>query len=656
MNSVHHSQRLAAAAALFMASLTVAAAPAPLEAFFDDPVLSGAALSPDGRLVAMRVASKNAKARLVVLDLQTFKPTPVAGFDDAPIGRFQWVNSQRLVFDTIPQLLGPNIVEFGPGLFAVNADGSRFRQLVKTSVPFAVIGSVNDTLLPWPTQLLQPGTRREGDHVFVVLPGEASRERLGYFKLQWLNTVSGRAEELEMPLHAQQWILDADDKLRAVTTRQQDQLALQFREADKPWAELRSFSLFSPRAVTPRYIAPDGQLYVEAQHQGRSALFLMDRSTGTLSDKPVLASQDFDVHASFINGQGKLLGLRYTIDAEVTQWLDADMKALQGAVDVLLPNSANRLDVPLRGDSPFVLVTALADMQPDEAYIFNKATRKLTRLGTSHPAIDRAQMGQTDFVRYKARDGLVIPAYLTLPSGRPRKNLPLVVLVHGGPWVRGADWRWNAEVQFLASRGYAVLQPEFRGSTGHGSALFEAGHKQWGRAMQTDLVDGVRWAVAQGFADAQRVAVAGASYGGYATLMGLADAPETFRCGISWVGVTDVNLLFSRAWSDMNNETKTYSMGRLIGDPVLDAEMLKAVSPVHNAARIKQPLLLAYGEWDARVPLEHGRRLRDALKPHNSDVEWVVYDKEGHGWSQPKTRIDFWGRAETFLRRCLAPR
>jgi dipeptidyl aminopeptidase/acylaminoacyl peptidase len=346
-----------------------------------------------------------------------------------------------------------------------------------------------------------------------------------------------------------------------------------------------------------------------------------------------------------------LLGLRFTVDAEVTQWLDADMAALQDQVDRLLPATGNRLQVPKHGDSPWILVEAFADRQPTTTYAYQRVTRRLVQLGNTHPGLSRSQLGTTDLVHIPARDGLDIPTYLTLPPGENKKNLPLVVLVHGGPWLRGASWHFDPQVQFLASRGYAVLQAEFRGGTGFGRRHFTAGFKQWGRAMQDDLADATRWAVAQGHADARRICIAGASYGGYATLMGLINDPDLYRCGVEWVGVTDIGLMFSVDWSDVTEEWKKYGQLRLIGDPKADAEALAAVSPLQNAARLKQPLLMAYGEFDARVPLIHGEKFRDAVKAHNPQVEWVVYEKEGHGWSKPETRIDFWGRVEKFLAR-----
>jgi dipeptidyl aminopeptidase/acylaminoacyl peptidase len=266
------------------------------------------------------------------------------------------------------------------------------------------------------------------------------------------------------------------------------------------------------------------------------------------------------------------------------------------------------------------------------------------------PGIDPRQMGRMDFVRFKARDGLTVPMYLALPPARFGKSaLPTVVLIHGGPWARGTTWGWHREAQFLASRGYLVLEPEFRGSTGYGFAHFKAGWRQWGQAMQHDVTDAVNWALEQGLADPKRVCAAGASYGGYATLMALAREPGLFRCGIAWVGVTDIELLFSASWTDISESARRYGMRHMIGDPDKDAAQLRANSPVGNVAKITQPLILAYGGSDLRVPIEHGRKFRDLVTKTNPNVEWIVYGDEGHGWVKLETNVDFWTRVAKFL-------
>jgi dipeptidyl aminopeptidase/acylaminoacyl peptidase len=639
-----------------VAALHAAPALPPIEHFFHNPQFGSAQLSPDGKRVAFLVAAQGGKARLAVLDLQTMKPTVAASYEEADISRFEWVNDQRLVFTQ-------SIDYLWPGLFAVNHDGSGYRQLVNSSWSFFKDPLQTRELLPVGTALLGSASRQNSDEVHVITARQYDKKRgIDYITLQRLNTVTGRAVEVDTPLHAYGWITDPDGALRMVVTRHGDAGAVQLRQADGSWKAVMDFNPRDPGSshAEPLYISPEGRLYVRAPANGdKAAVYTLDMATLKLSDKPVLASKDFDLRPTFIANDERLLGIRYTIDAEVTHWIDPQMKALQAAIDVLLPDTSNRLSVARRSTTPHVLVEAYSDTEPGRSYVYQTATRKLTLLGRTHPDIKPAAMGLMDMVRYKARDGLEIPAYLTLPRGSEaaaQKNLPLVVLVHGGPMARGASWGWNPEVQFLASRGYAVLQPEFRGGTGFGAQHYKAGWKQWGLAMQNDLADGARWAIAQGIADPKRICIAGASYGGYAAMMGLVNDADLFRCAVNWVGVTDINLLFDVSWSDITEEFKRYGMALLVGDQAKDAAQFKATSPLQQAARITQPVLMAYGEWDQRVPQVHGEKMRDALKPHNPNVEWVVYEKEGHGWSKVETRLDFWGRVEKFLARNLAPR
>ncbi|RZL37608.1 MAG: S9 family peptidase, partial [Rubrivivax sp.] len=225
------------------------------------------------------------------------------------------------------------------------------------------------------------------------------------------------------------------------------------------------------------------------------------------------------------------------------------------------------------------------------------------------------------------------------------------------PWARGVEWGWHAQAQFLASRGYVVIEPEMRGSTGYGEAHFRAGFKQFGQAMQDDVADALRWARQAGVAS-DKACIAGASYGGYSTLMGLARDPDLYRCGVAWVAVTDLDLYVGGAWNvidDINTGARTHTLPELVGDPVKDAGMIAANSPVKLAARIKAPVLLAFGDDDLRVPLAHGKRMRDALQAAGNAPVWVTYANEGHGFANPDNRLDFARRMEAFLAQHLNP-
>lgn len=629
--------------------LTQAAPLPPVVQFFQKPIVHAASLAPDGSALAFLQRSPGARTRLVVLDLTTMAPTVAATFASDDVAQFRWVNAQRLVFQLDTVLTGPGRIDSGAGLFAVNRDGSAFRQLVETRPSNFKSGNAGKKLLPWNTFLSDTIGSHDGDEVFVVNPEEMHLKKIDYINLQRLNTVTGKLTDVDAPLHTFSWLVDQGGQLRVAYTREGKDETIRYRDDSGAWITLDQSETFSDKGkARPTYIDPAGRMYAIAGYNDKASLFTYDPATKALGAKPLMHSADFDIAPQFVAGRSKLLGIRYTIDAEVTAWLDKGMQEVQAKVDALLPATTNRISVAEQDQSGFVLVESFSDVRPTSTALYNVKTGKLLKVGDALAPFDESQLGRMDLVRIKARDGLMVPAWVTMPPGAANKNLPMVVLLHGGPWVRGNSWHFDAEVQFLASRGYVVLQPEFRGSTGYGERHFKAGWKQWGLAMQDDVADSTRWAIAQGIADPKRICVAGASYGGYATLMGLVNDPGLFRCGVNWVGVTDIDLMYDVAWSDFTDEFKRWGMPRMVGEQKADAAQLKATSPVRQAARITQPLLMAYGAYDVRVPMVHGEKLRDAVKAHNQQVEWVSYD-EGHGWRKEATQIDFWTRVEAFL-------
>jgi dipeptidyl aminopeptidase/acylaminoacyl peptidase len=650
---------LLAAAPSFAAEPQPAQVPVPLAAFFDNPRMGGAKLSPDGKRLAMLVNSNTGHDRLGVVTLSDNSIKVVAQFSDTDIGHFEWVNNDRLLYDTRDKETPFGEQRYAPGLFAVNADGSAYRQLVDVNQrPFVSERSLARPRLPWNTFMLDQRGPQDSDQVYVTTIQYGHDRNPERADLLRLDTVTGRFETVPGPGPAREWWLDAGGRPALAATLEGNLETLHYLDPkDGHWRALatRDAYLGGKNDFTPLAFAPDGTLYVVSDEgRDKAALFAYDLAGAKLAAAPLVALDEYDFNGELVVGSGKLLGIHYTIDADGATWFDPGMRAAQEAVDKLLPGQINTLSVGVRSETPFVLVASRSDRQPLVYWLFNRESGDITRIGTSRPAIVPAQMAQLDLVHVKARDGLQIPAWLTVPNGGKGKKLPMVVLVHGGPYVRGREWQWNADSQFLASRGYVVLEPEYRGSTGYGAAHFRAGWKQWGLAMQDDVADATRWAVNQGIADPQRICIAGASYGGYATLMGLVRNPDLYKCGIDWVGVTDIELLYTGHWSatsDMSEAYKRYGMPTLVGDPVKDAAQFAATSPLKQAARITQPLLLAYGGADERVPIYHGRKFYDAVKGTNKQVEWVVYLEEGHGWQLVETRLDFWGRVEKFLAR-----
>lgn len=626
--------------------------------FFARAQMTGAELSPDGKRLAMRSIGKEGRAVLSVLPLDTLQPRVVFISDTEDVDRFVWVNNDRLAFDLADTTAADADQDSAPGLFAVDHDGKRFKQLVERQDVFLRRGG-EFQLQPWNTFLLNNTTQRQGAEVLVWRPDVITEKDIGYIRLLRLNTVTGHAIEVDAPLHSDGWWPDRDGQLRVVTTSKDNRASIRWRDpAGGQWKTLAEYDPFETDGdLRVRHVGADGRLYVASRRDGdRLAMWTIDPATGEYSKQPLASSPQFDVDAGVVERQDRVLGLRFTIDAEVTQWLDADMQALQQLIDQALPRTVNRLSVPWTGDEPWVLVEAFADIQPTLYLLFNRVTRKFTRLGAERPDIDAKRQSSLDLQWLKARDGRPLPTWVSVPPGSDGKQLPTVVLIHGGPWVKNTSWHWDAKVQFLNALGYAVLQPQYRGTTGLGAAHFMASWREWGRAMQDDVTDATRWAIAQGIADPRRIALMGASYGGYSTLTGLAREPELYRCGVAWAAVTDLDLMYSAHWSDMSDAYKRHGMPRLIGDRVKDAALLKSNSPIHVAARIRQPLLLAHGGRDQRVPVEHGKAMLQALEAAgNRRVEWISYAKEGHGWRQPSNQVDFYGRVARFLATHLAP-
>jgi dipeptidyl aminopeptidase/acylaminoacyl peptidase len=662
---VRRSRQLASVLALIACGLAAApghaaeAARAPLpsiENFFENAAFSGAILSPNARYLAAKLGRTGRRDALAVIDLSTNEAKVVAGFTDSDVGDFHWVNNERLVYDAREKDVAQGDLRNGRGLFAVNRDGSGYRQLATRGTSIVSEHTVVN-ILPWNTFLLDQRGAQDSDSVYVTSPKFTHKGEIDYVNLLRLDTRTGRAVTVNRPAGAREWLLDQKGEPRLVEALEDAMAVLYYRDpATDKWRKLAEYNAYigGHGAIGPVAFGPDGALYVTSgEGRDKTALYRFDVATGKRAAEPLVELKDYDFSGRLVFANDKLLGVRVRSDARSTVWFDAGMKALQQRVDSALPATVNLVTPAARAENPWVLVESYSDIQPRMWNLFNTATGALNKVGDSHARIDPRQMGLQEAVRYKARDGLEIPAWLTLPHGL-RKNLPLVVLVHGGPYVRGGEWGWKADAQFLASRGYAVLEPEYRGSTGFGARHFRAGWKQWGLKMQDDIADGAKWAIAEGIVDPKRICIAGASYGGYATLMGLLNNPELFKCGIDWVGVTDIGLLYTGHWSfqsDMSEGYKQYGMPELVGDMTKDAAQFKATSPLAQAARITQPLLLAYGGADRRVPIYHGRKFYDAVKVGNPNVDMVVYEEEGHGWYLPKNRIDFWTRVEKFLDR-----
>jgi dipeptidyl aminopeptidase/acylaminoacyl peptidase len=382
--------------------------------------------------------------------------------------------------------------------------------------------------------------------------------------------------------------------------------------------------------------------------RSRAAIALFDPSTGE-EVKELFSDPVYDaggVRLSRVDHH--LLGFTCERDKPTVVWTDQRMQILQTLIDREFPATKN--DFTSRSDDlQWMIVFAHSDRDPGTYYMLNTTKPTLEQLVVTMPWIKPAKMAEMRPITYQARDGLTIHGYLSLPAGSDGKNLPLIVNPHGGPWVRD-EWGFNPEIQFFASRGYAVLQMNFRGSTGYGSGFEAAGFGQWGLSMQDDITDGVKWAIAQGIADPKHIAIYGASYGGYAAMAGLAFTPELYCCGINYVGVTDIKLLLKTLPKSWNREI----VEAMTGNSKRDGKQLEATSPMDHPERIRVPVLFAYGRLDDRVDLKHGTEMAGDLRARGIPVTLIVRQDEGHGFRHWDNKIELYKAMEEFLGKYLA--
>lgn len=378
---------------------------------------------------------------------------------------------------------------------------------------------------------------------------------------------------------------------------------------------------------------------------GRFALYKFNYLTREIGDL-VYAHPENDVTSFSLTDDGTALeSLRFTDSRDRIMWFNPLYKKRQESLESSLPGNEAWIQSRSRDGSKMV-VYSTSPTDPGSYSLYEPKAGKLHRFAAVNDLLDSSLLAETKYVRYNARDGLSIPAYLTLPVGRNPKNLPLIILPHGGPfWVRDT-LDYNKEVQFLANRGYAVLQPNFRGSDSYGEEFFKRGEGQIGRAMQDDLDDGMDWLVKDGIVDPARVCIVGSSYGGYAALWGVIRNPERYRCGASFAGVTDFKAQLKYDGKSLRSRYAREWKDKVRGDEDFD---LDTVSPAKNVAQLNRPILLTHGDEDSTVPFSQYKKMVDALKKAKKPVESHVYEGEGHGFEDSANEKDWLDRLEAFL-------
>ena len=500
---------------------------------------------------------------------------------------------------------------------------------------------------------------RRPDHAVV---GVNDRDRR-YHDLYEIDLRDGSRRLLERnELGFSRFVVDLDHRVRlGLRPRAGNDLEVQRRDASG-WTPLLTILAEDTENSRPVGVTPNGQGFYLLDSTGRdlAALTEVEFATGR---RRTLASSDLaDVAGTWLHPRtGRA-------DAFLVNHLRPEWTALDRAVAADVRFLQQRLEgafqVPSRSDDDrYWIVAEIRSTAPTRHHLYDRRERTLELLFAEQPALETAGLPPSEPVVIRARDGLPLVSYLTLPhaagtvdeAGRPARPVPLVLLVHGGPWARDS-YGYSAEAQWLADRGYAVLRVNFRGSTGFGKNFVNAGDLEWGEAMHDDLLDAADWAVARGITTPDRVAIMGGSYGGYAALAGLAFTPTRFACGISIVGPSNLNTLLASIppyW-----ETMRELFARRVGDPRTPEgrELLAARSPLHRAGDIVRPLLIGQGANDPRVVRAESDQIVEAMSTRRIPVTYAVYPDEGHGFLRAPNRISFYAIAEAFLGRCLGGR
>lgn len=632
---------------LFLSLLATihAATPAPLptETFFGLPNIRQPRLSPDGTKIAFLFPHEGRLA-LGLLDRRTNEARLIVqGRDESLLGFF-WKGNDRLVF--YADVAG-NESMF---LAATDLSGKRVVRLAESqkredSIAGATL-VIEDELPQDPERILVRGFfAPEETANLVMLGGDAVVARLNVRSKARATLETLRPGEHHWSFHA-----DQAGRLRVRSRLVGSDLVWEHREDDaKTWRPMarHPFHGYAETWEPLQFDADGHRLYlISREKHDRGALHALDTRTMELGE-PLFVPPEGEITGLVFSPDDRTLrGVAYEHVRRHYHWFDAGRAALQEKLENTFPGLEVRL-TSASLDERVLLVHVGSDRDPGAFFVLDLAAGSMTTLRRVRE-IDPRQMRPMEPVAFNARDGLGLHGYLTRPAARADgRKPPLIILPHGGPFGVRDSWGFDPEVQFLASRGYAVLQVNYRGSGGYGRAFINRGRHQWGRAMQDDLTDAVRWALAEGHADPERVAIMGASYGGYAALAGVTLTPELYRCAVNYVGAADLELTFRDLGDDAFQRTPALDYRANWVGPT--REHRAATSPVNHVASIRVPTLHAYGQKDPRVKFDHWTRLEAELKRHGKPYVTISEKRQGHGFREPKAATGFYGSVEKFL-------
>ena len=600
----------------------------PMEDFFRNPETAAFSISPDGKYLAFFKPWQH-RMNVYVRELATGTEKRITSATERDIAGFFWKGSEKIIF---AQDSGG---DENYHVYITDIKGSDARDLT----PFEKVrAGITDDLEDDPRHMLIEMNRRNPE-VFDVYRCDIDTGEL--------NLIA------ENPGNITGWMTDHDGKLRAAMQTDGVNTSLLYRTSESDEFKILITTNFK-EDFEPMMFAYDNKLMYVASNLSRdkTAIYTFDPEENKILDL-IFEHSEVDAGGLMHSKKRKIItGVAYVTDKRHYKFFDADREDLQKSLENFFPSyevSVTDMD----DDERKIIVRTYSDRTRGTYYLFNREDNSMSKLADLSAWLEENNMAPMTAIEFKARDNLLIHGYLTLPVGVDSKDLPLVVIPHGGPSARDG-WGFDSEAQFLANRGLAVLQINYRGSTGYGKKFWQSGFKEWGRKMQDDITDGVLWAVYEGIADKNRLAIYGGSYGGYAALAGAAFTPNLYACAVSYVGPSNLFTLLEsippywKPFIDMEYE--------MIGDPVKDKKLLEEVSPVFHAENIKIPLLVAQGANDPRVNKAESDQIVEAVKKAGQDVVYMVKDNEGHGFQNEENRFDFYRELEKFFRKHLNSR
>ena len=597
----------------------------PLEDFFKNPEKSSYQISPNGSYYSYMAPYKN-RMNIFIQKIGDYSATQLTFEEKRDISGYFWPNNEQLVF------LKDDAGDENFHLFGVDIDGSN-------PISFTDFDGVRAQIID--------DLPDQKDFIIIGL----NKRNKQVFDPYRLNLKSGKISILaENPGNIQGWMFDHEGKLRIATAIVDGvNTSLLYRDSEQEEFKTIVTTNFK-EGFSPQFFTFDNKNIIGTSNLGRdkSVVVEFDPSTGK-EVKELYGNEDYDVGGVAYSRKRKVITAAYYNSWKSERhFFDQQSKALFEKVQNHLPG----YEISVSGmsdDENIFIIRTYSDKSLGAYFIYNTKEDNLDKIVEVSPWIDENEMSNQLPISYNSRDGLKINGYLTLPKGYDMENakdLPVVINPHGGPWARD-EWGFNPEIQFLANRGYAVLQMNFRGSVGYGRKFWEASFKKWGREMQDDITDGTQWLIDQGIADKKRIAIYGGSYGGYATLMGLVKEPQLYAAGVDYVGVSNMFTFMKTIppyWEPMLE-----MMYEMVGDVEKDSAMLREVSPVFHVDKIKAPLFIAQGANDPRVNVDESDQMVKAMKEKGIEVEYLVKDNEGHGFRNEENKFDFYRAMEKFL-------